>query len=133
MPSISTSGGTLLRSGVKPSLAEAISREASQIHFAQFTGGLASWLATRLYQEFQSRDDSARLSIEGLALELIAEVSKSEQQLIDKRPPAWLNRAKDLLHARSGGQLTNEAVEKGVGVHPTHLARVPTAFALHNW
>jgi len=102
---------------------EAISHRASQVYFAQFKGGTASWLAMRLHREFRSPDESAPLAIEGLTLELIAEVSRSERPSIDKRPPRWVNLAKDLLHARFADQITNETVAKEVGVHPVHLAR----------
>ena len=101
----------------------AISHRASQIYFAQFRGGVASWLATRLYQECRTPDESALLSIEGLALELIAEVSRSKRPAIDKQPPVWLKLAEELLHARFADQITNETVAREVGVHPVHLAR----------
>src|SRR6266850_3964408 len=43
---------------------------------AAFHGGLSVWLATRLYKEFHLSDEASSLAIEGLALEVIAELSR---------------------------------------------------------
>ena len=102
---------------------EKISHRAGQVDFMRFKGGVATWLGTRLSHEYQSRDESARLAIEGLTLELIAEISKNKPVSVDKHPPAWLNRARDVLHAHFADQITNQTVAKEVGVHPAHLAR----------
>jgi AraC family transcriptional regulator len=102
---------------------ENISHRAGQVDFVRFKGGVATWLAARLYNEYQSRDESARLAMEGLTLELIAELAKKKFASTDQHAPAWLNQAKDLLHARLADQITNETIAKEVGVHPAHLAR----------
>src|SRR5262249_34697965 len=42
---------------------------------AEFHTGMASWLATRLYREYQRQDCAAMLAMEGLVLEILAEMS----------------------------------------------------------
>jgi AraC family transcriptional regulator len=104
---------------------ERVSHRAAQVDFVGFNGGMATWLAARVSNEFRSRDEAARLVIEGLILELIAEVSKSKSKTwsVDRHPPFWVNRAKDLIHGHFVEQITNETIATEVGVHPAHLAR----------
>ena len=88
-----------------------------------FQGGLSVWLATRLYREFQLTDEASSLAIEGLTLELMAELSRKHVKP-GRKPPAWLKQAKELLHAHFSEALTLDGIAKSVGTHPVHLARV---------
>jgi AraC family transcriptional regulator len=79
-------------------------------------------LAARLYAEFTAADAAAPLAMEGITLELLAEACR--QRLTgDRTAPAWLKRAKDLLHDRCAESLGLEVLARDVGVHPAHLAR----------
>jgi AraC-like DNA-binding protein len=88
----------------------------------EFQAGPATRLARRLHQEFREQDALAHLAMEGLALELLAATGR-ERAKTDRRPPAWLVRARDFLHDRIGESWTLDAVAREVGAHPTHLAR----------
>jgi AraC family transcriptional regulator len=86
-------------------------------------GGLLSTLMIRLYKEFLQTDDAAPLAIEGLTLELLAEVSRRQSKLSGRAQPRWLKRALDLLRARFSERITIMQVAAAVDVHPVHLAR----------
>src|SRR6516225_7622582 len=67
---------------------------------AEFQSGVAAWLASRLYREYQHQDNLASLAMEGLALEILAELSRHQDPSPERTPPRWLLRARDLLRAR---------------------------------
>jgi AraC family transcriptional regulator len=81
-----------------------------------------------MYKERLRSDAASALSIEGLALEILAELARLEAGGHEKAPPRWLRQARDLLHARLGENLTHNEVAQGVGVHPVYLA---TLFRRH--
>jgi AraC family transcriptional regulator len=89
--------------------------------------GLPAWLAIKLYREYRQMDQLSPLIIEGLALEIIAEVTRREFRS-ERRPPQWLLQARDLLHAEFSRHLTLNDIAKAVGIHPVHLA---TMFRQH--
>ena len=85
-------------------------------------GSRAAWLALRMYGEVMREDAASSLSIEGLALEILAELARLEAEGKEKTPPQWLRQARDLLHARLEENLTHDEVARDVGVHPVYLA-----------
>jgi AraC family transcriptional regulator len=89
---------------------------------ADFRGGTPAYLATKLYREFREMDELSPLAIEGLALELIAEALRGIKREL-QRAPAWLESAREMLHAQFSERLTIAQVAAAVSVHPTHLAR----------
>jgi AraC family transcriptional regulator len=91
---------------------------------ADFHGGLPIGVAARLYREFHRDDDVSPLAMEGLALELLAEVARRPTAVTERTPPRWLRQARDLLHARFAGSPSLDEIAAAVGVHPAHLARV---------
>lgn len=86
-------------------------------------GGLLAALMMKLYREFRQIDNASQLAIEGLTLELLAEVSRHHVSTRDKHAPQWLERAVELLRERFAERLTIPEVAMSVGVHPVHLAR----------
>jgi AraC family transcriptional regulator len=92
---------------------------ATDIH-----GSLVPWLLTRLYREFRRTDGAAPLAVEGLSLELLAEVARGPASAAERRPPRWLSQARELVHARFDENLTLSEIAEAVGVHPVYLARV---------
>jgi AraC family transcriptional regulator len=90
---------------------------------ADFYGEQSSFLGTRLYREFLGADDFSSLTIEGLMLEMVAEVSLRSIRKSVNRPPVWLRRAREILNERFGESLSLVALSEMVGVHPVHLAR----------
>lgn len=90
---------------------------------AEFRGDSSISLATRIYREFQRMDAVSPIVIEGLALEIIGEALRREMHNLESRTPAWLNRAKEILHEQFSEDLTLAAIAEEVGVHPVYLAR----------
>ena len=86
-------------------------------------GGPAATIARRLQEELRRSDDAALLAIEGLLLELVAAVSRTEAETPARRPSAWLEAARDLIHADLTARLSLAALAGAVGVHPITLSR----------
>jgi len=86
-------------------------------------GGLLAALMMRLYREFRQVDNASQLAIEGLTLEMLAEVSRHKESSRDKHAPQWLERAVEMLRERFAERLTVSEVAMSVGVHPVHLSR----------
>lgn len=88
-----------------------------------FHEGLVNWLGFRLYREAQQSDEVSSLAIEGLALEMIAEMSRSNTKFGESSSPYWLRQARDLIQAQFAESLNVSSIAGTVGVHPVHLAR----------
>src|SRR5205814_1582211 len=86
------------------------------------TGGELYRLAVRVHHELRAPDAASLLAVEGLALEMLAEVLRARARDADRKP-RWLDRAWQYLEARFAEPLTLAAVAQEVGVHPFHLAR----------
>jgi AraC family transcriptional regulator len=89
-----------------------------------FRGGSITRLSERIVREFHRMDTAAKLIIEGLTLEVIAETARHSAQNIEKTIPYWLKQAKALVHARFTEKLTLDQIASEAGVHPIHLASV---------
>ncbi len=91
---------------------------------SELCGGTLPRLCARLNREFHKSDSAAKLAIEGLALELLAEAARQPSTGIGAAPP-WLRQAREMIveHFPETLKLTQIAAE--VGVHPVYLA---TAF-----
>ncbi|MDT4897619.1 MAG: AraC family transcriptional regulator [Acidobacteriota bacterium] len=88
------------------------------------SGGILIQLLMRLYHEFKNLDEASPLAVEGLTLEMLAEVSRL--QIINKEssPPYWLKQARDIIHEQFSIHLSLDPIAREVGVHPVHLARM---------
>jgi AraC family transcriptional regulator len=79
-------------------------------------------MARRIYRESKIKDSAAPMVVEGLILEFLGNAARSLF-----RPPAkaprWLERARELCHARFADPLTLSEIAQSVGAHPTHIAR----------
>jgi AraC family transcriptional regulator len=87
-------------------------------------GGPAAWLALRMYDELRRTDEASSLAIEGLALEILAGLSRLQMAFAGDRQPRWLQTTRDLLHDKFAETLTHDELGRSVGVHPVHLATV---------
>jgi AraC family transcriptional regulator len=96
--------------------------QASHRHHA----GIAEQ-ALRLAREVDGVDDLSSLAAEGIVLEMLVSLARLENPGT-RRPPPWLLRAQELLHARFAESIRTAEVASTVGVHPAHLAR---AFRTH--
>ena len=84
--------------------------------------GVLNELFLRLYTEFRRPDNVSELAIEGLALEMLAQVAR-ETARRDSRPAKWLVQARDFLDANYNHQFKLDSIAETVGIHPIHLAR----------
>jgi AraC family transcriptional regulator len=89
---------------------------------AWFDGGLSVVLALRLYREFRAQDKYSPLAVEGVLLEMLAEMSRRRELPASNRAPRWLERAREILHAQAAKTPTLSQIAAEVGVHPVHLA-----------
>lgn len=90
----------------------------------EFQGGEVVWLAMRLYKEFCLMDELSGLAIEGLALEMIAEASRSGAGTSTGKAPRWLEQALEILHDQFSEPLSVSGIARSVGVHPVYLSTV---------
>jgi AraC family transcriptional regulator len=88
--------------------------------------GLAS-LARRGIWEMETPDALSPLALEALALEMLAMAARFGERTVGK-PPAWLDRAHELVHERYRENLRIADVSQGVGVHPIRVARAFKAY-----
>jgi AraC family transcriptional regulator len=92
-------------------------------HSIHSQAGLASALVMRMYREFHGTDCESSLAIEGLCVELLAEISRQQPRAEERRMPKWLELTKEVLHAHFTEPLRLEPIAEAAGVHPVHLAR----------
>lgn len=90
---------------------------------AEADGGPLASLVLRLHHEFRSRDSWSGLAIEGLALEMTAELARSCAKKSGRQAPAWLDGVRQRLASRIGETPTLAELAANAGVHPVHLAR----------
>ena len=72
-------------------------------------------------------DPVSPLVIESLGVEIMAEISRSAQG-VERKPPAWLERAREFLHENFAESMHLSEVAKIAEVHPVHLVRVFRSF-----
>jgi len=90
---------------------------------AEINGLNASWLGNRLYAEFAREDNASGIAIEGLVLEILAEVARSQTRSEVMPVPHWLKQATDIVESRFLERLTLAGIAAEVGVHYVHLSR----------
>ena len=86
------------------------------------TGGPAAAVARRLLREVDQDDDAARLTTEGLALELLGALTRERLPRITTIP-SWARRADDLLREGFPARPSLTDLARQVGVQPATLAR----------
>jgi AraC family transcriptional regulator len=82
---------------------------------------LLTLLSKKLYHEFRAMDELSSLVVEGLMLEMIAELCRYIKRPATRNPPRWVERVRELLHARFAEHLTLTERARTVDVHPVHL------------
>ena len=90
---------------------------------ADFQSGLLMTITARLYSEFRWTDNVSPLALEGLTLEMIAEVSRLSA---GKPAPTYarrIERAREIIHAHFSDHLTLSFIADSIGAHPVYLAR----------
>lgn len=116
--------GRLFRIEVCPQWLEDLNKKVLfQNKSADFYDNIVCRLAMRLYYEFCELDAASPLVIEGLALEIMGEVSRSSTIASERTPPRWLQQAKEMIRSHRFECLTLSQIALVVGVHPVYLAR----------
>lgn len=90
---------------------------------AESSGGLLAFLAMRLYSEIGRRDQWSALAIDGLALEIVAELGRMADRLRQASRHHWLEEVREILSSRFTEPPSLAELGESVGVHPVHLAR----------
>jgi AraC family transcriptional regulator len=90
---------------------------------AEISGLSAAWLANRLYAEFSREDTASAIAIEGLVLEILAEIARSQTRSDSVPVPHWLKHATDIVESRFLERLSLATIASEVGVHYVHLSR----------
>jgi AraC family transcriptional regulator len=86
-------------------------------------GTFALMVARRMRRELRIGDDAAAVAIEGLALELVASVSRHLSQSRPRSIPRWLHVVRERLHDEHAKPLRLHVLARDAGVHPVSLAR----------
>jgi AraC family transcriptional regulator len=94
--------------------------------------GEAPWLSSltfrhlgdRLFHEIRMRDEFSDIVCEGILLEVVAQFGRiyTAARQPDK-PPAWLLRVRDYLHAQAFDPIRMNQVARVAGRHEVHVAR----------
>jgi AraC family transcriptional regulator len=95
---------------------------------ALFDGGPLPNLCSQIYSELHRLDSASVLAIEGLTLEVLAQMSRRGLDRPARPVPGWLTEVRALLQDRFSEPLTLATLAHQVGVNPTHVAR---AFRQH--
>jgi AraC family transcriptional regulator len=85
--------------------------------------GNASDIARRLVSELESDDDTALVAAEGLALELLVELSRDPTPRTGSLPPRWLLEADEFIRESYTRRVTIAEIAQTVSVDPATLAR----------
>jgi len=82
--------------------------------------GRPSWISMRLARELEGADEASALALEGLVLELAAEMTRRRAP---RAPPPWLARVEERLRAAEQRSPPLSELASLAGVHPVHVAR----------
>ena len=88
-----------------------------------FQNPLLTTLTARLYGEFRRMDSISSLALEGVTLEMIAEVSRLSVRKPSLPFTCRVERAKEIIHAHFSDHLTLSFIAESIGTHPVYLAR----------
>ncbi len=80
-------------------------------------------LALQLERELSRSDLASQLAIEGLTMQILAELFRLYTRKPRARSSVWLRTVKDVVHSRYREPLTLTALAREADVHPVHLAR----------
>jgi len=82
-------------------------------------------LASNLYKEMsRPADPACALAVEGLSLELMAEMMRHRSAGMLTRKANWIERIRDIVNDRYREPLSLTELAAAASVHPVHLARV---------
>ena len=76
----------------------------------------------KIRRESQQADDFTTLTVEGLMLEMVAEIGRNSVKYTEPKQPRWLKQAREILDENFAGRMTLAEIAESVGVHPVYLA-----------
>jgi len=85
--------------------------------------GRPAWLGARMYNEFLRNDDLTPLALEGMLLELVAELARHDKGPGNNDDPAWLRSTMEYVRAHFTETISSKSMAAAAGVHPSHLMR----------
>jgi AraC family transcriptional regulator len=119
------SGGQVLNLELSPTFLERLteSRGIPANRRCILKSSYALQLGLRLHKEFTEADLTSCLAIEGLTMELMAEIFRD--RLLQEKPKSrnWLDIVREILNDKYNQRLTLDDLAASVSVHPVHLAR----------
>lgn len=86
-------------------------------------GGVVVQLARLLFEQLRRNDITSRLTIEGLILEIFADLTQPERADQPSHRFRWMSKAVDFLHANCSRSISLDQVAQAAEVHPVHFAR----------
>ncbi len=87
-------------------------------------GAAPSELSQRLHGELLRQDVVTPLAVQSICLEMLVAVARASVSVERRRMPAWLLRAREILHDGCTEHISLDTLAMDVGVHPVHLAQV---------
>jgi AraC family transcriptional regulator len=87
-------------------------------------GGPLAAILTSLYGEFRHGDACSSLAIQGLVLQLLAGLSRTDGNDVERGRPSWLDRIDDMLRQHFRSHLTLEDIASAVGISPARVSSV---------
>lgn len=75
----------------------------------------------KIYAESRISDSSTPLSIDGLSLQVFAEMMRSSREISSR--PGWVQKIKDLMHDCFSENITLAFLSHYTGLHPVYLSR----------
>ncbi len=88
-----------------------------------FNRGAVTMTASQLLREFREPDPFSALAVEGLVLQLLAQLGRHRPASLPG-PARWMKIVLDLLHTEFDQNLDLTVIANRAGIHPVHLARV---------
>ncbi len=80
-------------------------------------------LIQKIYRELGIADSVSKMAVEGLTLELLAEITRQSEKASEPFKSQMLKNAKDFIHSNFNAQIGLSVIAENIGVHPSHLAR----------
>lgn len=115
-------GALVVRVEIEPSGLEALDLGRALLTPRTLRWPAAATLGRRMFEELSHPDVGSRLVLQGITLELLAELARARRRA-DRERPRWLERVTERLREdfRKPLRLSDLAAE--AGVHPAHLAK----------
>jgi AraC family transcriptional regulator len=119
------SGGEILNLELNPSFLDRMSGICG-IQFGQrlaLRSPFALQLGAKLHKEFSCSDPASSLALEGLTMELMAEIFRNRHPKLKANSCEWLDTVTEMLNDKYSESITLDEIATCVSVHPVHLAR----------